>query len=73
MLGRWQSGRKIDCAVLSKLDGTAKGGIIFPLYAQLEIPVKFVGLGEGLSDMEVFERGKYVDGLLGLDDEHHGK
>ena len=69
----FQSGRKIDGAVLSKLDGTAKGGIIFPLYAQLEIPVKFVGLGEGLSDMEVFERGKYVDGLLGLDDEHHGK
>ena len=69
----FQSGRKLDGAVLSKLDGTAKGGIIFPLYAQLEIPVKFVGLGEGLSDMEVFERGKYVDGLLGLHDEHHGK
>ena len=69
----FQSGRKIDGAVLSKLDGTAKGGIIFPLYAQLEIPVKFVGLGEGLSDMEVFEREKYVDGLLGLHDEHHGK
>ena len=69
----FQSGRKIDGAVLSKLDGTAKGGIIFPLYAQLEIPVKFVGLGEGLSDMEVFEREKYVDGLLGLNDGHHGK
>ena len=69
----FQSGRKIDGAVLSKLDGTAKGGIIFPLYAQLEIPVKFVGLGEGLSDIEVFEREKYVDGLLGLHDEHHGK
>lgn len=69
----FQSGRKLDGAVLSKLDGTAKGGIIFPLYAQLEIPVKFVGLGEGLSDMEVFEREKYVDGLLGLHDEHHGK
>jgi len=69
----FQSGRKLDGAVLSKLDGTAKGGIIFPLYAQLEIPVKFVGLGEGLSDMEVFEREKYVDGLLGLNDGHHGK
>ena len=69
----FQSGRKLDGAVLSKLDGTAKGGIIFPLHAQLDIPVKFVGLGEGLSDMEVFERGKYVDGLLGLNDEHHGK
>jgi len=69
----FQSGRKLDGAVLSKLDGTAKGGIIFPLHAQLEIPVKFVGLGEGLSDIEVFEREKYVDGLLGLHDEHHGK
>ena len=69
----FQSGRKLDGAVLSKLDGTAKGGIIFPLHAQLEIPVKFVGFGEGLSDIEVFEREKYVDGLLGLHDEHHGK
>ena len=59
--------------MLTKLDGTAKGGIIFPLYGMLDIPVKFIGLGEGLSDMEVFHRERYVDGLLGLEEELNGK
>ncbi len=62
----FQSDRKLDGALLSKLDGTAKGGIIFPLHGELDIPVKFVGVGEQLSDLEVFERETYVDGLLGL-------
>ena len=62
----FQSDRKLDGALLSKLDGTAKGGIIFPLHGELDIPVKFVGVGEQLSDLEVFERGTYVYGLLGL-------
>ena len=64
----FQADRKIDGAVLTKLDGTAKGGIIFPLYAKLNIPVKFVGLGEGLTDLEVFDKVHYVNGLLGLED-----
>ena len=54
--------------VLTKLDGTAKGGIIFPLYAKLNIPVKFVGIGEGLTDLEVFDKVHYVNSLLGLED-----
>ena len=62
----FQSDRRIDGAVLTKLDGTAKGGIIFPLYDGLDIPVRFVGVGEKLSDLEVFDREKYIDGLLGL-------
>ena len=64
----FQADRKLDGAVLTKLDGTAKGGIIFPLYAKLNIPVKFVGLGEGLTDLEVFDKVQYVNGLLGLED-----
>ena len=63
----FQADRKLDGAVLTKLDGTAKGGIIFPLYGMLDIPVKFIGIGEGLSDMEAFHREHYVDGLLGLE------
>jgi fused signal recognition particle receptor len=63
----FQVDRKLDGAVLTKLDGTAKGGIIFPLYGMLDIPVKFIGIGEGLSDMEAFHREHYVDGLLGLE------
>ena len=62
----FQNDRKLDGALLSKLDGTAKGGIIFPLHGELDIPVKFVGVGEQLSDLEVFQRETYVDGLLGL-------
>ena len=69
----FQADRKLDGAVLTKLDGTAKGGIIFPLYGMLNIPVKFVGLGEGLYDMEAFHREHYVDGLLGLEEGSNGK
>ena len=64
----FQADRKLDGAVLTKLDGTAKGGILFPLYAKLNIPVKFVGLGEGLTDIEVFDKVQYVNGLLGLEE-----
>ena len=69
----FQADRKLDGAVLTKLDGTAKGGIIFPLYGMLDIPVKFVGLGERLNDMEAFHREHYVDGLLGLEEGSNGK
>ena len=49
---------------MTKLDGTAKGGVIFPLYDKLKIPVNFVGTGEGIRDLKVFEPDKYVDGIM---------
>ena len=55
----------LEGAVLTKLDGTAKGGIIFPLYKELRIPVQFIGIGEELTDIELFDPGAYLDGLLG--------
>ena len=55
----------LEGAVLTKLDGTARGGIIFPLYKELGIPVQFIGVGEELSDIELFDPGIYLDGLLG--------
>jgi len=55
----------LEGVVLTKLDGTAKGGIIFPLYKELGIPVQFIGVGEELSDIELFDPGTYLDGLLG--------
>ena len=55
----------LEGAVLTKLDGTAKGGIIFPLYKELRIPVQFIGLGEELTDIELFDPDVYLDGLLG--------
>lgn len=50
--------------VLSKLDGTAKGGIVFAIQQQLGVPVKFVGLGEGADDLAPFDAEVFVDALL---------
>lgn len=52
-------------AILTKLDGTGKGGIVFSLYQELGLPVEFIGLGEGLEDLQPFNAEEYVDGLLG--------
>jgi fused signal recognition particle receptor len=55
----------ITGAVLTKLDGTAKGGIVFRVQQELGVPVKLVGLGEGPDDLAPFEPGAFVDALLG--------
>jgi len=51
--------------VLTKLDGTAKGGIVVAVQRQLGVPVKLVGLGEGPDDLAPFDPAAFVDGLLG--------
>jgi fused signal recognition particle receptor len=51
--------------VLSKLDGSAKGGIVVSVQRELGVPVKFVGLGEGADDLAPFTAEGFVDGLLG--------
>src|SRR2546421_1870781 len=53
--------------VLTKLDGTAKGGIIIAVQRRLGIPVKLVGLGEGPDDLAPFDPAQFVDALLGTD------
>ncbi len=53
--------------VLTKLDGTAKGGIVLAIELETELRVKLVGLGEGLSDLEPFDERRFVDALVGLD------
>ena len=55
----------ITGVVLTKLDGTAKGGIVFQVQRELGVPVKLVGLGEGADDLAPFEPGAFVDALLG--------
>ncbi|WP_372366488.1 signal recognition particle-docking protein FtsY [Candidatus Uabimicrobium sp. HlEnr_7] len=52
---------------LSKLDGTAKGGVVLAIQNQLDIPVKFIGLGEKCEDMEAFDSEQFVDALLSKD------
>ncbi|WP_024806479.1 signal recognition particle-docking protein FtsY [Nocardia sp. BMG51109] len=55
----------ISGVVLTKLDGTAKGGIVFQVQHELGVPVKLVGLGEGADDLAPFEPTAFVDALLG--------
>ena len=50
--------------MLTKLDGTAKGGIIFSVKEELDIPVKFVGVGEKIDDLQPFDRKAFVDALF---------
>ncbi len=55
----------VSGAILTKMDGTAKGGIVFPLYQQLHIPVNFIGTGESLDDLALFNSQEYLDSLFG--------
>jgi fused signal recognition particle receptor len=50
--------------VLTKLDGTAKGGIVIAVAKELQIPVKFIGVGEGMDDLMAFEAYEYVQALV---------
>jgi len=58
--------RAVQCTgiILTKLDGTAKGGAVFAVKQKLNLPVKFVGVGEGLDDLEPFDPDSYVEALF---------
>lgn len=51
--------------VLTKLDGTAKGGIIIAIKEELDVPVKYIGVGEGIEDLQEFDSESFVDALFG--------
>lgn len=53
---------------LSKLDGTAKGGIIFAIAKKTGLPIRFIGVGEGIEDLREFNAGEFVDALLARDE-----
>lgn len=55
----------IDGIILTKLDGTAKGGFVLSLCNELQVPVAFVGTGEKLDDIELFDKDAFIDGILG--------
>ena len=54
----------IDGIILTKLDGTAKGGIIVPVQKEIGVPVKYVGLGEQIDDLQPFDSDKFVDAIF---------
>ena len=53
---------------VTKLDGSAKGGILLSIANKLQVPVRFIGIGEKAGDMQPFDAGQYVDALLGIDE-----
>ncbi len=59
--------------ILAKMDGTAKGGAVFGIRRELPLPVKFIGVGEGIEDMEPFAAEDFVDAILSFDGESAGK
>ena len=54
----------IDGIVLTKLDGTAKGGVVLAIKHDMDIPVYFVGVGEGIDDLMEFDAQSYVEGIV---------
>ncbi|MDP6533374.1 MAG: signal recognition particle-docking protein FtsY [Candidatus Marinimicrobia bacterium] len=55
----------LDGAILTKMDGTAKGGIVFALVKELSLPVRYIGIGEDIQDIEPFDAEKFVHSLVG--------
>lgn len=55
----------VTALAITKLDGTAKGGVVIGISDQFKIPVKYIGLGEGINDLQVFNRKEFVDSLFG--------
>ncbi|MDD4009434.1 MAG: signal recognition particle-docking protein FtsY [Fermentimonas sp.] len=56
---------EVTALAITKLDGTAKGGVVIGISDQFKIPVKYIGLGEGMEDLQVFRRKEFVDSLFG--------
>jgi len=55
---------QITSLAITKLDGTAKGGVVIGISDQLQVPVKYIGLGEGMEDLQLFDRRAFVDSLF---------
>ena len=54
----------LDGIILTKLDGTAKGGVVFAIKSELDMPVYFVGVGEGIDDLLKFDAQSFIDGIV---------
>ena len=56
---------QVNALAVTKLDGTAKGGVVIGISDQFRIPVKYIGLGEGIDDLQVFHKTEFVKSLFG--------
>ncbi len=55
----------VNCLAVTKLDGTAKGGVVIGISDQFQIPVKYIGIGEGMEDLQIFNPDEYVKSIFG--------
>jgi fused signal recognition particle receptor len=55
---------EVNALALTKLDGTAKGGVVIGISDQFKIPVKYIGIGEKMQDLQVFDKVEFVDSLF---------
>ena len=55
---------EITSLAVTKLDGTAKGGVVIGISDQFNIPIKFIGVGEGINDLQTFDKREFVDSFL---------
>lgn len=58
----------VTSLAVTKLDGSAKGGVVIGIVDQLKIPIKFIGIGEGIDDLKVFDKKEFVSSLFNLED-----
>ena len=56
---------QVTSLAITKLDGTAKGGVVIGISDQFKIPVRYIGVGEGIDQLQVFDRKEFVDSLFG--------
>lgn len=56
---------EVTALAITKLDGSAKGGVVIGVSDQFKIPVKYIGIGEGIDDLQPFNREAFVDSLFG--------
>ena len=55
---------EVSALAVTKLDGTAKGGVVIGISDQFQIPVKYIGVGEGIDDLQVFNKNEFVDSFF---------
>ena len=58
----------VTALAVTKLDGSAKGGVVIGIVDQFRIPIKFIGIGEGIDDLKVFDKKEYVESLFDIED-----
>jgi len=66
--GEFAKATDISSLAVTKLDGSAKGGVVIGIVDKYRIPIKFIGIGEGVEDLKVFDKRAYVENLFSEED-----